>query len=111
MFAQVQKSAYISTALILIDKKPMASKKDLKKAINLMCTDLLIELLGAEEAAHQAHKQDVENIAQNILVMRNDFVCRLSHIDKRQVRKFFNQLEEDLTATTNDIVDQICHLV
>lgn len=89
----------------------MASKKDLKKAINLMCADLLIELLGAEQAAPQAHKQDVENIAQNILLMRTDFVNRLSHIDKRQVRQFFALLEDDLTARTNDIVDQICHLV
>ncbi len=89
----------------------MANKKDLKKAINLMCTDLLIELLGAEQASPTAAKQDIENIAQSILLMRNDFVNRLSHVDKRQVRQFFTQLDEDLTASTNDIVDQICHLV
>ncbi len=89
----------------------MANKKDVKQAINLMCTDLLIELLGAEQASPAAAKQDIENIAQNILLMRKDFVSRLSHVDKRQVRTFFTQFEEDLTACTNDIVDQICHLV
>ncbi|MBQ9286484.1 MAG: hypothetical protein IJ209_09450 [Bacteroidaceae bacterium] len=88
----------------------MASKKQLKKAINLMCTDLLIELLGAEQTATGATKQDVENIAQSIFAMRGDFVTRLSHIDKTQVRKFFNQLEDDLNASTNEIIDQICHL-
>lgn len=88
----------------------MASKKQLKKAINLMCTDLLIELLGAEQTATGATKQDVENIAQSIIAMRGDFVTRLSHIDKTQVRKFFNQLEDDLNASTNEIIDQICHL-
>lgn len=88
----------------------MAKKRQLKKAINLMSTDLLIELLGAEQAATGATKQDVENIAQSILAMRNDFIKRLSHIDKTQVRKFFAQMEDDLNASTNEIVDQICHL-
>lgn len=89
----------------------MAKKRDLKKAINLMSTDLLIELLGAEQSGTGVQKQDVENIAQSILMMRNDFVNRLSHIDKRQVKAFFKQMEEDLNTSTNEIIDQICHLI
>ena len=92
-------------------RQDMAKKKNLKKAINLMATDLLIELLGAEQAATGAQQQDIENIAQSILLMRNDFVNRLSHIDKRQVKAFFSQLEEDLTSSTNEIIDQICQLI
>ena len=89
----------------------MAKKRELKKAINLMSTDLLIELLGAEQAAPGVQQEDVQNIAQSILLMRNDFVNRLSHIDKRQVKAFFRQMEEDLNASTNEIVDQICQLI
>jgi hypothetical protein len=89
----------------------MAKKRELKKAINLMSTDLLIELLGAEQSGTGVQKQDVENIAQSILLMRNDFVNRLSHIDKRQVKAFFKQMEEDLNTSTNEIIDQICHLI
>lgn len=89
----------------------MAKKRELKKAINLMSTDLLIELLGAEQAAPGVQPEDVQNIAQSILLMRNDFVNRLSHIDKRQVKAFFRQMEEDLNASTNEIVDQICQLI
>lgn len=76
-----------------------------------MSTDLLIELLGAEQSGTGVQKQDVENIAQSILLMRNDFVNRLSHIDKRQVKAFFKQMEEDLNTSTNEIIDQICHLI
>lgn len=89
----------------------MAKKRELKKAINLMSTDLLIELLGAEQSGTGVQKQDVENIAQSILLMRNEFVNRLSHIDKRQVKAFFKQMEEDLNTSTNEIIDQICHLI
>ena len=89
----------------------MAKRKTLKKAVNMMCTDLLIELIGAQNSATGAAEQDVENIAESILLMRNDFVKRLSHVDKKQVKRFFNQMEEDLSTSTNDIIDQICHLI
>ena len=42
--------------------------------------------------------------------MQNDFVSRLSHVDKKQVRRFFSQLKEDLSVSTNEIIDNIYHL-
>ena len=53
---------------------------------------------------------DVENIAMSILLMQNDFVNRLSHVDKRQVRRFFAQLQDDLEVSKNELIDQIYHL-
>lgn len=89
----------------------MAKKKELKKSINMMSADLMRELLAAEQASTKVQHQDIENIAQSILLMRADFVSRLSHVDKRQVRPFFRVLEDDLSVATNEIVDQICHIV
>lgn len=88
----------------------MAKRKELKKAINLVCEDLLVELLAYGQIHKNVPSEDIENIAQSILLMQTDFVSRISHVDKRQVKPFFRQLHDDLSISTNEIIDHIFHL-
>lgn len=88
----------------------MAKRRTLKKVINLMSEDLMVELLSVGQMHPNVPTDDLENIAQSIITMQNDFICRLSHVDKHQVRKFFKQLTDDLSVSTNEIVDHIYHL-
>ncbi len=88
----------------------MAKRRTLKKAINLVSEELLTELVGVSHAHKNVPTEDLENIAQSILLMRNDFISRLSHVDKTQVRRFFQQLHDDLAVCTNEIIDHIYHL-
>jgi hypothetical protein len=88
----------------------MAKRRNLKKAINLMSEDLLVELLAAGQAHKNVPIEDIENIAQSILMMQTDFISRLSHVDKLQVGRFFRQLRDDLAVSTNEIIDNIYHL-
>lgn len=88
----------------------MAKRRELKKAINMISDELLVELLGVGQMHKNVPVEDLENIAQSILLMQNDFVSRLSHVDKKQVRRFFSQLKEDLSVSTNEIIDNIYHL-
>ena len=88
----------------------MAKRRNLKKAINLVCADLLMECLAVKQTHPSIKDEDIENIAQSIGVMQDDCLSRLSHVDYRQVRRFFNQLEDDLTVSTNEIIDHIYHL-
>ncbi|MCR4993938.1 MAG: hypothetical protein K6A32_00940 [Bacteroidales bacterium] len=88
----------------------MAKRKNLKKAVNLVCENLLIELWAYGQMHKNIPPDDIENIAQSILMMQNDFVSRLSHVDKHQVNRFFQQLHDDLSVSTNEIIDHIFHL-
>lgn len=89
----------------------MAKRKTLKKAINCVGFDLLAELLANKEAHPSISDADVENVALSIIMMQADFISRLSHVDKKQVKRFFAQLQDDLTVCTNEIVDHIYHLI
>ena len=88
----------------------MSKRRTLKKAINEVSADLLVELLAVKRSTPQISDADVENVAASILLMQEDFVNRLSHVDKRQVKRFFKQLEDDLAVSTNEIIDHIFHL-
>lgn len=88
----------------------MANRRKLKKIINLVTSDLLMECLAVKQANKHISDADVENIVGSIMLMQEDFVSRLSHVDRHQVRRFFRQLEDDLTVSTNEIIDNIFHL-
>ncbi|MCR5181298.1 MAG: hypothetical protein K6C30_08835 [Bacteroidaceae bacterium] len=89
----------------------MAKRRQLKKAINMVCADLLMECLAVKHAHPSIKDEDVENIAMSIIVMQQDFIARLSHVDAKQVRRFFEQLDDDFTVSTNEIVDHIFQLI
>lgn len=88
----------------------MAKRRTLKKAINTIASELIVECIGVQHNNPSIAKADLENIAKSIILMREDFVARLSHVDKHQVKRFFTQLTDDLTVSTNEIVDAIYHL-
>ena len=69
-----------------------------------------MELLAVKRGSPRISDADVENVAASILLMQEDFVNRLSHVDKHQVKRFFKQLEDDLAVSTNEIIDHIFHL-
>ncbi|MBQ7494193.1 MAG: hypothetical protein IJT75_00270 [Bacteroidaceae bacterium] len=88
----------------------MSKRRTLKKAINEISADLLVELLAVKQNTPSIPDADVENVVSSILLMQEDFVNRLSHVDKRQVKRFFKQLEDDLAVSTNEIIDHIFQL-
>lgn len=85
----------------------MAKRKELKKAIHLVCEELLVEAVAYGQIHPSVPAADLENIAQSIFMMQEDFVSRLSHVDKRQTGVFFRKLKEDLSVSTNELVDLI----
>ncbi len=76
----------------------------------MVCADLLMECLAVKHTHPTIKDEDVENIAMSIIVMQEDFIGRLSHVDPKQVHRFFEQLDDDFVVSTNEIVDQIYQL-
>ena len=89
----------------------MANKRELKKTIHLVCENLMMECLAIQDNNPAVAVADIENIAKAILMMQNDFVNRLSHVDKTQTKRFFAQLDEDFAVSTNEVVDMIYQLM
>ncbi len=82
----------------------------MKKAVRRISEDLMVECLAVRQDNKDIPQADIENVAKSILLLQADFVNRLSHVDKRQVKRFFAQYTDDLATSTNEIVDSIFHL-
>jgi hypothetical protein len=85
-------------------------RKDLKKHINYLCSELLAECIASAQYGKKDNKQDIENVMLSILKMQDDWVCRLSHVEPGSTKLFFKKLKEDMQKRTDEIVEQIQNL-
>jgi hypothetical protein len=88
----------------------MANRRQLKKAVNRIATELMVECVAVQHNHPKVALADVENIAKSILLLQEDYLARLSHVDKHQVKRFFAQWHDDIAVSTNEIIDAIYHL-
>ena len=83
----------------------MASRKNLKKSVNYICDTLLgrCVVLAATKDAETA--KAINEIAKRIIVLRIEFVARISHTEPGSVRKFYKQFYNQFNEAVISIND------
>ncbi len=82
-------------------------RRELKKTINYLCGELYAECVALLQYHKVSSFADIENIMHSILMMQNDLVCRLSHVEPGSTKLFFKKIRQDMISRTNDIVEQL----
>ena len=57
----------------------MAKRRNLKRQINYICSDLFAETMAAALYGAKVDMEAVDDTLATILVLRNDFIKRISH--------------------------------
>lgn len=90
----------------------MSNKRDLKKLINYICSDLFSECVAASLFSSKKNKEDADAILTSILMMHKNYVSRISHPEPGMPAKaFFKDLVDNFNRETSDIIDQIGNLL
>ncbi len=89
----------------------MASRKELKKTINNICTDIFAETVAASLYLGETENDNVDSLLKLILKTREDFVSRISHpepgMDKK---KYYDHLANSFSEQILEIIDHIRNL-
>jgi len=89
----------------------MANKRNLKRAINLICDELLAECMAASLYRTKAHKDNADAILFSIVKMKDDFCSRISHQEPgMNANAYFKDIRDKFSAQVGEIVDQINNL-
>ena len=88
----------------------MANRKELKKTINYICSELFAECVALVHYNLGIKQEDIDNIMSRILYMNDEFISRISHTEPGNVKKFYKKLKEDFNAQTDDIINSISQL-
>ena len=75
----------------------MANKRNLKRNINYVCSELFSEAVAASMYSSKTTEEDVNALLASILVIHNDYVRRVSHQEPGLAPKlFYKDLVEEL---------------
>ncbi len=82
-------------------------RRELKKSINFLAGELAAECVAHVNYRNFSNLEDVDNVLKSILLMQNDMIQRLSHVEPGSTKLFFKKLREDLLNNTEQIIEQI----
>ncbi len=86
----------------------MPNKRTLKKTINNICNDVLSECVAVSLYSGHADPSTVEALITSTIIMRNDFVSRISHPEPGiQPKVYYDRLATDFSKQMSEILDQI----
>ncbi len=89
----------------------MAKKRDLKRSINYICSDLFAECVAASLYGQNQEKENIDALLSSILIIHSDFVRRISHPEPgMDQRVYFKTLIDDFNKQVGEIIDQIGNL-
>lgn len=89
----------------------MASKRNLKKNINYVCSELFAECVANSLYNIKADDKNTQALLHSILRIHSDYVCRISHPEPGMApRKFFADLTQNFNAQIGEIIDQIANM-
>ena len=92
--------------------KIMTNKRDLKRAINYICSDLAAECVAASFSVEESERENIEALIMIILVTRNDYVKRVSHLEPgMQPKAYYKKLISDFNQQISEIIDQVTNLL
>lgn len=89
----------------------MSNKRDLKRNVNYVCSELFSEVVAASIYSDKVSDEDVKALLASILVIHNDYVRRVSHVEPGMKPKvFFKNLTTSFNKQVSEIVDQVVSL-
>ena len=89
----------------------MSNKRDLKKSINYICSDLFAECVAASLYNGKPSEESVNELLMSIMMIQNNFVRRVSHPEPGlSPNLYFKDLIGNFNKQVSEIVDQIAAL-
>ncbi len=89
----------------------MANKRDLKRTIHYVCSDLLAECVAASLYGEKPEKENIDALLTSILALQNQYIKRVSHPEPGMKQKdYFKDLIAQFNADVSEIVDQISNI-
>ncbi|MDO4159322.1 MAG: hypothetical protein Q4D41_02580 [Prevotellaceae bacterium] len=89
----------------------MANKRNLKKLINYICSDLFSECIATSLYNGNKNQDDVNSILTSILIIHNNYIKRVSHPEPGMKPKvYYKDLKNRFNDQVSETIDNIANL-
>lgn len=88
----------------------MANKRDLKKSVNYICSDLFSEC-AAMSLYGNKKEEDVKALLSSILLFHRNYINRISHVEPGMTAKaYFKDFKSKFNTQVDELIDNIANL-
>lgn len=88
----------------------MANKRNLKKNINCICSDLFSECV-ASSLYNNKREEDVKALLTSVLIIHNDYISRVSHPEPGMSQKaYYKDVKDKFNGQIGELIDSIANL-
>lgn len=88
----------------------MANKRNLKKSINYICSELFAECVADSLYNNKRSDNDVNAMLHAILSIHRNYVSRISHPEPGIIqKKYFKDLISQFNGQVEEVIDQIAN--
>lgn len=88
----------------------MASRKNLKKSVNYIASELFAECLVNSLYVPGTDKAKADELMSTILNMQDEFLSRISHTQPGNVKGYYKKFNEDFNAKVDEIIEAMNNL-
>lgn len=89
----------------------MANKRDLKRTINYITSELFAETVAASLYNGKPSQEDVDGILSSIVMVNSDFIKRVSHPEPgMKPGIYYQNLIHAFNKQVSEIIDQISNM-
>lgn len=86
----------------------MSNKRDLKKVINGICSELFAECISSSLYSSKIDKENLDAMLKSIIMMNSNYIRRISHPEPGMKSKtYYKNLIEDFNKEISELIDQI----
>ncbi len=89
----------------------MSNKRDLKRTINYIASDLFAECVAASLYGNKDNAEEVNTLLSTIVTMQDNYLRRVSHIEPGMpAKQYFSDLKNKFNKEASEIIDHISNL-
>ena len=88
----------------------MASRKNLKKNVNYIASELFAECLVNSLYVPGTDKTKADELMSVILNVQDEFISRISHTQPGNVKGYYKKFHEDFNAKVDEIIEAMNNL-
>jgi hypothetical protein len=89
----------------------MASKRNLKREINYVCSELFAECVATALYSNNSDEANLDTLLTSLMKSHSDYITRVSHPEPgMKAKEYYKRLINSFNNDVNDFIDQISNL-
>lgn len=88
----------------------MASRRKLKKNVNVIIAELLTHCFVQDALNPQIDREKLDEVFKDLFLVREEYISRISHTEPGNAKKYYRNFRDKFSSDISDIMAKMTNL-